>query len=268
LIEAIFGRMTNSGDDIAYLYKYRSLSGDALRRVERIFAHNELFFSRPSDLNDPFDCSPITNLDAPLETKKAYLSALFKDRFPDLTRPERLARVRNALKESDKKERQVALEQSLSQTFDSAGVLSLSAKPDHILMWAHYADAHRGICLRFRATSITPFFGGAQKVAYQADRPTIHIFTDTLEQKLAKAALTKADFWYYEEEWRIVDHEQGPGVRRFPHELLDGVILGARVSADNRQKILSWASERKVKPAIYQAHFSPKFFRIEIKSVT
>jgi tetratricopeptide (TPR) repeat protein len=38
------------------------------------------------------------------------------------------------------------LDEQLVQT----GIFSMSADPSHALMWAHYADQHRGVCLGFR----------------------------------------------------------------------------------------------------------------------
>jgi len=49
--------------------------------------------------------------------------------------------------------------------------------------------------------------------------------------------LTKASDWAYEDEWRVIDHETGPGLKAFPEELLVGVILGARMAPDDRRYV-------------------------------
>jgi hypothetical protein len=156
---------------------------------------------------------------------------------------------------------------SIAEIVELAGVFSLSAKCDHILMWSHYADSHRGICLRFRAFSTTPFFGKAQRVIYQSARPKLNVVLDSHETQSEKALLTKADFWSYEEEWRIVEYEPGPGIHQFPPELLDGIILGAKISPTDRQKVLGWAAMRGNSFEILQAQFSDSEFRLNIVPV-
>ena len=55
--------------------------------------------------------------------------------------------------------------ESLQSNVDASGVLCLSECHDDILMWSHYGDSHRGICLEFKATN-TALFGEAQRVKY------------------------------------------------------------------------------------------------------
>lgn len=158
------------------------------------------------------------------------------------------------------------LDNAIAEIIDSAGVLSLSAKPDHVLMWSHYADSHRGICLRFRASSTTPFFGRAQRVVYQVQRPALNVMHDTPHIQSEKALLTKADFWSYEEEWRIVEHDGGPGIHKFPRELLDTVILGAHISPEDQGKVLKWIEQRTTETNVLQTQVDAKNFRLRISN--
>lgn len=256
--------------DIQYLYKYRSLAGPSAAFVERIFTHNELYFPKPSEFNDPFDCSPTATLDATDEQFADYLDGFYKRRMPHLSRADRRLSIKNVMKDGSRNHRSSPaldmFKESLSQVVELAGVLSLSAKCNHILMWSHYADSHRGICLRFKASSTTPFFGRAQCVTYQAARPKLNLILDSPEVQNEKALLKKADFWSYEEEWRIIEHDLGPGVHSFPPELLDGVILGARISANDKQRVFEWTSD-KPNLEVLQAKFSSSDFRLEILSL-
>jgi len=258
-------------DQIQYLYKYRSLSDTSSSFAERIFTHNELYFPKPSEFNDPFDCSPVATLDATENQFATYLDGLYKRRMPHLSRADRRASVKSVLKDRTRNNNSIlayqTLKESMAKVVELAGVLSLSARCNHILMWSHYADSHRGICLRFKASSTTPFFGRAQRVVYQAERPKLNLILDNHETQSTKALLAKADFWGYEEEWRIVEHELGPGVHQFPPELLDGVILGARISDENKQNVMSWVATRKNNLEILQARFNDKSFRLDIVPV-
>lgn len=254
--------------DIKYLYKYRSLSGDSSRYVERILLHDELYFPRPIQFNDPFDCCPVLSLQATDKEFADYLDDMYKRRMPSLSRADRRRSVSAILKDPSRNHRsKEALESfgsAMTEAVNSAGVLSLSAKYDHILMWSHYADSHRGICLRFQASSSTPFFGRAQPIIYQEARPIVNLIHDSPHAQADNALLTKADFWSYEEEWRIVEHEAGPGVHKFPAGLLDVVILGARISSADKQKVLEWVAQRKTKAGVLQAQIDTERFRLKI----
>jgi hypothetical protein len=254
--------------DITYLYKYRSLSGDFSRFVERLLVHDELYFPRPMEFNDPFDCCPVLSLKATDDEFATYLNNQYKTRRPHLSRADRRRELstikQNLSRTHDRTEVLDNLRTGMNDIVNSAGVLSLSAKHDHILMWSHYANSHRGICLRFQASTITPFFGRAQPVLYEIARPILNVIHDDPYTQIDKALLTKADFWSYEQEWRVIDHDTGPGVHKFPGELLDAIILGARISAEDRQKVLTWVAQRRTIIEVLHAQIDDERFRLKI----
>ncbi len=135
---------------------------------------------------------------------------------------------------------------------DRLGVYCLSEVADDILMWAHYSKGHTGFCVQFRHEK-EPFLGGAQPVSYSAAYPAAASILDDRTRAVTKTLLTKARFWDYEREWRVFDLDGGPGVRRFPPELLTGVILGCRMPPDDREQIREWAFERRPRPKLYEA---------------
>jgi hypothetical protein len=122
------------------------------------------------------------------------------------------------------------------------GILCLSAKPDDILMWSHYAWSHTGICLEFCSDSPTCAFRNARPVRYQEEYPKASIVTTPPIDLQHVVAYTKASSWSYEQEWRLIDHGSGPGVKMFDPRDLTGVILGARVSEANRRDVLAWVA--------------------------
>ena len=69
----------SGGDNPTHLYKYRSLEGDARERTRRIIADNALWFSAPTDFNDPFDCSPVLSMQAGEAVTRKYLKTLFRE---------------------------------------------------------------------------------------------------------------------------------------------------------------------------------------------
>src|SRR5437879_5570695 len=71
------------------------------------------------------------------------------------------------------------------------------------LMWGHYADNHKGVCLGFDVADVWP-----KQINYEPERlahlikigePAGGLTHDALEQVLT----TKYQQWAYEEEWRL-----------------------------------------------------------------
>ena len=111
-------------------------------------------------------------------------------------------------------------------------------------MWSHYADQHKGICIRFRAKSTSPFCGAALRVKYSNQYPQINSILDSDQEKFQKLALWKAEHWGYEKEWRIISTD-GAGVKLFPADQIHTVMLGAKISFEHEQLVRGWVSQIK-----------------------
>jgi len=116
------------------------------------------------------------------------------------------------------------------------GVLCFSRGWRNPLMWSHYADRHRGVCLGFDVPS-----GKFARIAYDAKRlPDIlpKLLAGPIasqEQTMLKLLTTKFRDWKYEDEVRVfttldtVDPVNGLYFADFGDELvLKTVVLGSR----------------------------------------
>lgn len=246
-----------------YLYKYRSLETEQQRRyVESTVIDGMIYFPRPREFNDPFDCFPVPKKMSKAEIKK-YVNGVWKRKQPAQSRHERRAELKQAdkrLGDFDDIQRQM-----IDEVVNSVGVLSLSEKPNDVLMWSHYSASHTGIGLRFKVSAEKPFFTQALPVLYQLQRPILDLLDDNPHEQSEKALLTKADFWHYEQEWRIIEHQRGPGVHPFPLSLLDGIILGARITRENRDRVLEWVARRNAPTELLEATFDDQLFSMRIR---
>lgn len=274
LTKAMLIRMNNSSDinnsnpdanepDIEFLYKYRAFNENNEHYMERIFTHNELYFPSPRQFNDPFDSKVQLSFEGTKQEWRRYLRELYKKCRPDWNREQRLAEVEQIMKEK----RYKRIPRDVAKSYlDEMGVFCMSEKNDQVLMWSHYCEGHTGLCLEFRATSTTPFFGRALKVKYPENYPDVNFFRSSRDEKTEAVLLTKAKDWEYEQEWRIIDHQTGPGVYTFPGELLTGVILGCQIQKENRNKIRTWLKNRNPRPILYQAELKEREFCLDIVS--
>jgi hypothetical protein len=113
------------------------------------------------------------------------------------------------------------------------GVLCFSECKTDVLLWAHYADRHKGICLGFDVSGGQAKFG---RVQYMKER---FPFPKNLDIEFSwKLLSTKFQAWEYEKEWRafleLKDGVWNEGAGRVlyfadfgPELMLQEVILGA-----------------------------------------
>ena len=247
------------------LYKYGRLS----EHSEALFSMPQIFFAAPSQLNDPFECRPCFTFDATQEqTIDSAIRMLL--RHPNFATGQAAAAEADRLWRDGRLTDQAsweAMARSLSRDAQSVGVYCLSRDPSSILMWSHYARNHEGYCLEFSATDSTPVFSAAQRVDYSDDCPTVNLITTPNEKQIDLIFLTKFTGWHYEQEWRIIDHNAGPGPRTYPPELLKGIVFGLRMKDEDRARIREWVRGRGHPVKFYQARQHERKFSIEIQEI-
>jgi hypothetical protein len=245
------------------LYKYRAINDRLFRFLER----PEHYFASPSSFNDPYEFD-LDALELPGESSadraRAFVSSVTRNlkkvqfrqmqesvRWQDLEQKERTSMVaRNAIQLYDRRARILAgtlaalpsSPDAISDTdlqevwrhlklrlMETYGVLSLSASPSNMLMWSHYADSHKGVCLQFD-TSITPVPGWKRyeyrPVQYRQSRG-VDVLAHDIDECIQQLIFSKGSDWSYEEEHRLVTL-RGPGLQRTRHDAFTGIIIGAR----------------------------------------
>lgn len=247
-----------------HLYKYRSMDGPSLEFTKDIVVGSNLYFANPISFNDPFDQFPAVSVESTPEERALYYREI-ADNIEGAPAAEKEKAYRWFMSATDEE----LLENSrraLIETNSMGSMCSLSARNDSVLMWSHYAANHTGICLRFAAPPGS-MFALAGEVRYQRERPVINrIKMSKPQPDLAAwldALLTKADFWSYEEEWRVL-RTLPAGIVPFPPQQLNGLILGARVTAQTVQALRDWMQERKAPLELFWAVPCQATFRLEI----
>lgn len=146
----------------------------------------------------------------------------------------------------------------------------MAERNDNIVMWSHYADEHKGICLAFRTDIEATFFADALPVVYDDKYPSLNLREIVENPDLRKAApwmLTKSTNWGYEREWRILEFQAGPGPRTFPAHCLSAVFLGCRIPDHGREKVMQWVSAFPSNLSVHQAHPSPTDFCLTFERI-
>ena len=249
-----------------FFYRYRSLSGSSAAGVEQSLRHSRHYFASPKAFNDPFDCRPYFSLQASSVQLTKYFEGALLRHAPELSRSARRAEARRRATATDCDPRlpgnMADFHRAYDQTVtDQIGVFCLSEVRDSLLMWAHYANSHRGICLQFKGEQL---LGTAQPILYQRTRPTVNPIIHSREEMLDRALLTKSADWAYEREWRAFHYKSGAGLYDIPAPSLTGVILGSQISDADRESVLCWVQARQIPLKLYQATLSETEFRLRI----
>jgi hypothetical protein len=206
------------------LFKYRKFN----EFTESIFRDNALYFSKPRDFNDPFDCKIV---DA-----GNYSSAEIIDYLVGCGMP-RPAAESEAIKNAADPNYIVSLiEKIKDEIFNKHCILCLSKCPDSILMWSYYSEAHTGFVLGFDLLADPLFFAYPIHPNYVPDYPAFKYLTEK-DKILTHGMFSKSELWDHEEEIRIV--KQSPsGPYKFSKKCLTQVVFGCRTEDANRNKLI------------------------------
>ena len=211
-------------------------------------------------------CSPIFDMDYTEADLRALASRVISKNRQDIGSTELQKMIDSFVSSAsgyDKKEAneyiRLAHQNHVKQV---TGVYCIADKSDNQLMWSHYADSHRGVCLGFDPERF-PFIL-AQEVSYSSERERV-LPSDDDNTKLQKSIFCKSKDWSYEGEWRIVDPYHPIGTRKIHPRALQSIILGARISDQDRQQIITWSRSRTYQPKIFQAYISTARFAVEIR---
>ena len=126
----------------------------------------------------------------------------------------------------------------LKNSLESLRICCLSRRGDSIqlnpLMWAHYADEHRGVCLKFDLLNDLDTFYFPKKVDYNQTYLQYNYLQNP--SKASEAIWHKSSDWAYEKEYRIIKPTYH-GLMDVNPDAFVGVIIGCRCDKVDEQKI-------------------------------
>lgn len=137
----------------------------------------------------------------------------------------------------------------------STGVVCFTTKYDNLLMWAHYANNHSGICIEFDSSAnhfngkfkddYYEDIGILKKVSYQLERPS-YIEPQELENNTS-SWFVKSPEWEYEEEQRILisldmakyDSDKSMYFFELEPSIIKSIILGCQMKKSEKDEIFN-----------------------------
>jgi hypothetical protein len=248
--------MENDAPKPERLWKYREWNDFAVRMI----VHGEVHYTKLENLNDPFDLAFSHRLPTREDELDDYARQLCAQQFPLDSSSERLVHFNNIKNEIRRltKASPGGIVPPFSKT--DLGVLCLSAIANDVLMWSHYANHHKGVCIGIRTSCLIE--KRILQVSYSDDKPIIDAWSYIRKNQdvFVNATRTKGMHWKYEEEWRTV-HHAGPHL--YPN-CVDRVVIGVRADTTTRKAVFKAVESAEHPIDLFDATIHRTQFKLEI----
>lgn len=233
------------------VYKYRG--GNFERDLESL-EKNSYWSPKFDDLNDP--CETLINTD-PFKIQSKTFAKLFS---------------------KEKSEQFLEVEKALHNLFEvkkkGIGIYSLSKTFKDELLWAHYADSHKGFCIEYDlellANSYKSFETFSFPVIYNKKPPEYglrDINNTKSQQVVQKLAGYKSKRWNYEQEHRIVTGFYGE--HPYDPNCLKSIYFGLNMDESEKDLMIDRLKGRNIQFfQIIQKHNSYEFDAIKVNDLT
>lgn len=242
------------------LYRYRPGNSWDIDNLK----NDTIWLSTLKEYNDPFenrvciDFEGVTDSYLKMDPKTVTLMCL---NHIDKNHPYYKAGI------EDIKNRGEKLQESLSMKKLRIFTDCFCEEKSSLLMWAHYANSHKGFCIGYKFEDIIKKFGiNILPVIYSEEYSVIRsyeMFVDYDEFFLDEWR-SKSIEWSYEKEWRLV----GDYRKNEPYEkghIADMVkpfciYMGVNIDMAVKHQLMEICREREIK--LYQMHLSEKSYRL------
>lgn len=252
-----------------FLYRYRPApKGVRLKEeLERAFKKSEIRCTPIAEMNDPLDSRPVLDKSSLKEVasvfRKNRLSLASKYSIDEFHGRKIEKKRLSKISPVDNARRFIAASESRMKEFRSRVMIGCFSEVwDSTLMWSHYTNAHAGVCIKYKVSTL--LFIEPKKhpmpVNYTAIRSRINIIdllhlTRSLEIKNPQNRSTKSVLdaliyeksvdWSYEKEWRVARFwEKNPDYFSFPPLEAVGVILGANATEETEALVRANVSKK------------------------
>lgn len=242
--------------------------------------NGSVWFSSARHFNDPFDTAITHSTDRLYEpVADEWARRVVARECPSLSAKdtkkmadELLAELRQNPSLFEKRKDEITNSQ-----YDKFGICSFSAVKDNLLLWAHYADRHRGTCIGFDTKRIIDYSDRVihdrkelldlRPARYQNDYPKHDLFTTNDMEDISDIEdliYTKAADWAYEMEFRLVYWGRKDFAVELGVQAISEVILGCRVSLEHRDKVICAYSSLSEPPKVFQTKKDKDSFRLQL----
>lgn len=225
-----------------------------------------LWFSDAQSLNDPFDLGNRFEHNTSKESRlwhfKKYLPQSVLDEIDLEEAIDILDEKPEAIQEANEIMHKLYME--------NVHICCFSFECNIPLMWSHYGDAHKGICMVINPVYFVSDFSMIE-VKYYTELPKFDLAEN--RRKYGQSAVftylfdsvmlgSKYKDWEYENEWRLISRTYGK--TPFPEKAFVGVVLGSKMNESRKSEIADVLTEKYENLLVVDAALIPENGHVEV----
>ena len=215
------------------LYRYQPINQKTLSSLVK----EKNWVSDPLDFNDPFEFSYKEIYNANKQNELTYLE------------------------EDSRKVRH-----HYNEIVSNYGVVCYSSVEPNILLYSHYADKHRGMCLEFEVNNKRNANIKAVEYCIEFKRIAFSLENDKQKDELEMILTTKSKVWECEKEYRQIfdfkkDYADYPGK-------LTRIIFGCQAQCDDIELVINLENLNKSEIEFSKTFIFPNSYKLGISTAT
>lgn len=268
------------------LYKYLEFNERTLESL----VHDVLHFADPSKFNDPLDTRPSLEVDVEEGKLREILRVLVEQRVGDeMTKALRTAKIRGprAAEYTERQSRRLAdrdlrkveyyatdsdagdLKSLLGHKIEiellrryPGGIVCLGERATCPVMWSHYGEDHKGICIGYSVPEATTVhqvkYGGSRSIKASTVAAMLTESDDARREVDDAVLLRKASPWRYEREWRLLGRQGG----NLSALELEEVVFGVKCSDTVKYVVIKALKDRERHVEFFEVRETPGRFQL------
>lgn len=251
-----------------FLSRYHSLD----ENFDNAIRESYLWFSDPLGFNDPYDCNMQASCDCSYEEVFSHLKQLnLKNEWKQT---ESYIAERASYLYNNPKDMWELLRDADLKTIGRTGICCFSQRNDTLLMWSHYANKHKGVCLTFDVTKLKSVILTLYNVEYPSVYPSYNVIRDSETFKSLRFLIaTKSQEWEYEDEVRIMRDDRNMPYRgkvKFDKLALVSIDFGYKTTVDEIAKVTNLLNEvgGYEHVTLHKAQLKEQAFGLEFNQLT
>lgn len=282
------------------VYKYCNLNSN--NHTDN-FQKNQIWLSNPLGFNDPYDCSITYDSE---KISNVIGSNMVKEFLEDISEEEMSTSIKeNILVSADPIQtllnwieefikgslaekafkdlvkniqdmKEFILKDFNDKYRSKLKVSSFSEDNKSLLMWAHYANNHKGFCIEYDLSSMDDKENLKKylfPVQYSNERFDItDFYIDNVINKNGKdkyrlihSVLYKSEDWKYEKEWRFVISESEFGGKTVPTPKPKAIYLGSQINEGHKKQFIEVCKKNDID--IYQMKLDSKMYKLNLEKL-
>jgi hypothetical protein len=258
-IHQLLDNMTNDSLKAKRVYKYHKIN----KFLYDLLINNEIWFGDPYSFNDPFDCNLTIDGNNTSDQIKNYFKIANWESIRETDEDVQQLIISNF---SDKVAFQNKINSISKQIIGKMGLACFTGTKDNLLMWAHYTEEHKGICIEFDYTKDTEFFKPFKNVRYDDTYPVYNYLNDK-NNVVEQLVLHKSRHWSYEKETRVI--KKYSKLYEFNPDCLTGIYFGVRTPSEQIKTIqnLLKANKKYSQTKTYKGSLDMNNYKLNFTSI-